>query len=84
MDISFMTNAGGANNWSLDECAQWAKAHDFDCVRLGDSGGAIDSEKILSEGPDEVLETLKKHDLYSQINTFSMFQTTIQAHCGWI
>ena len=44
MDISFMTNAGGENNWSLEECAAWAKANDFDCVRLGDSGGATDSE----------------------------------------
>ena len=64
MDISFMTNAGGDNNWSLDECARWAKEHDFDCVRLGDTGGAIDSDKILTEGPEEALETLKKHDLY--------------------
>ena len=64
MDISFMTNAGGDNNWSLDECARWAKEHDFDCVRLGDIGGAIDSDKILTEGPDEALETLKKYDLY--------------------
>ena len=64
MDISFMTNAGGENNWSLEECARWAKTNDFDCVRLGDSGGATDSDKILTEGPDEVLDTLKKHDLY--------------------
>ena len=64
MDISFMTNAGGENNWSLEECARWAKTNDFDCVRLGDSGGATDSHKILTEGPAEVLDTLKKHDLY--------------------
>ena len=64
MDISFMTNAGGDNNWSLDECARWAKEHDFDCVRLGDIGGAIDSDKILTEGPDETLETLKKYAIH--------------------
>ena len=64
MDISFMTNAGGTDQWSLDDCARWAKEHDFDCVRLSDTGGAIDSDKILTEGPDEALETLKTHDLY--------------------
>ena len=63
MDISFMTSAGGANNWSLDECARWAREHDFDCVRLNDSG-ALDSDHILSVGPDSVLKTLRQYDLY--------------------
>ena len=63
MDISFMTNAGGANDWSLDECATWARAHDFDCLRLG-SSGVLDPDKIQAEGPDEVLATLRQHDLY--------------------
>lgn len=63
MDISFMTNAGGANDWSLDECATWARAHDFDCLRLG-SSGVLDPDKIRAEGPDEVLATLRQHDLY--------------------
>ena len=58
-----MTSAGGTNNWSLDECARWAREHDFDCVRLNDSG-ALDSDHILSVGPDSVLETLRQHDLY--------------------
>ena len=39
------------------------RRHDFDCVRLADSG-ALESNRILTEGPDEVLETLKRHDLY--------------------
>ena len=37
MDISFQTAAGG-NSWSLTECAEWAEANDFDCVRLADNG----------------------------------------------
>jgi len=62
MDISFMTSAGGGA-WSLEECARWAKERDFDCVRLADRG-ALDSERILGEGPAEVLETLERHGLY--------------------
>ena len=62
MDISFQTGAGGSG-WSLDECARWAKEHDFDCVRLSDNG-ALDSAKILREGPDETLETLANNDIY--------------------
>ena len=62
MDISFMTGAGGSG-WSLEECAGWAAAHEFDCVRLNDSG-ALDSDRILEEGPEEVLETLERHGIY--------------------
>ena len=62
MDISFQTSAGDGA-WDLEECAAWAARHDFDCVRLADSG-ALESNRILTEGPDEVLETLKRHDLY--------------------
>ena len=65
MDISFMTNAGGANDWSLDECATWAKAHDFDCLRLGNSG-VLDPDKIRAEGPDEVLATLRTRRLVDE------------------
>jgi len=64
MDISFMTSAGaGGGAWSLDECASWAAAHGFDCVRLNDSG-VLDSDRILEQGPDEVVETLGRHGLY--------------------
>tara|TARA_A100001037_G_C14621729_1_gene401859 strand:+ start:307 stop:519 length:213 start_codon:yes stop_codon:yes gene_type:complete len=52
MDISFQTAAGG-NSWSLTACAEWAKANDFDCVRLADSG-ILNSEEILEMGPDQV------------------------------
>ena len=62
MDISFMTGAGGGG-WSLEECARWTREHDFDCVRLSDSG-ALDSDLILKEGPDEVRETLARHEIY--------------------
>ncbi len=63
MDISFFTSAGGQNNWSLEECARWAKEHDFDCVRLSDSG-ALDSDRILKEGPSQVKDTLAAQGLY--------------------
>ena len=62
MDISFQTSAGDGT-WSLEKCAAWASEHDFDCVRLADRG-ALDSNRILTEGPDKVLETLNRHGLY--------------------
>ena len=71
MDISFMTSAGGGA-WSLTECADWAAAHGFDCVRLNDSG-ALDSDHILAQGPDEVVETLARRGLYL---------ACISAHCN--
>ena len=71
MDISFMTSAGDGA-WSLEECARWAADHDFDCVRLADRG-VLDSERILTEGPDEVKETLAAHDLYL---------ACVTAHCN--
>jgi len=72
MDISFMTSAGEANNWSLEECARWSRDHDFDCVRLTDRG-ALDSDRILSQGPDEVKETLAQYDQYL---------ACVTAHCN--
>ena len=48
-----MTSAGGGA-WSLTECADWAAAHGFDCVRLNDSG-ALDSDHILAQGPGHVI-----------------------------
>ncbi len=60
MDISFQA---GGEGWSLDECAAWAQANNFDCVRLTDSG-VLDSARILTAGPDEVLETLDHYGLY--------------------
>ncbi|MEE2658413.1 MAG: sugar phosphate isomerase/epimerase [Candidatus Latescibacterota bacterium] len=72
MDIGFYTSAGGENGWSLQECATWARANDFDCVRLTDSG-ACDSRKILEEGPHELRETLTRYDLYL---------SAIAAHCN--
>ncbi|MBI4551209.1 MAG: sugar phosphate isomerase/epimerase [Candidatus Latescibacteria bacterium] len=62
MDISFYTGAGGGV-WSLEECARWAKAHDFDAIRLS-AGGVADPETVLREGPDEINDTLKAHGLY--------------------
>ena len=71
MDISFYTSAG-AGGWSIDECAAWAKNHGVDCVRLTDNG-VLDSDKILTEGPNQVLEILSKNDVYL---------SCIAAHCN--
>ncbi|MEW6754424.1 MAG: sugar phosphate isomerase/epimerase [Candidatus Latescibacterota bacterium] len=62
MDISFFTGAGDGG-WTLEECVGWARGNGFDCVRLSDRG-ALDSERILREGPDEVLDTFSRHGLY--------------------
>ena len=61
MDISFQTAAGG-NSWSLTECAEWAEANDFDCVRLADNA-TLNSEEILKTGPDQVNTILSNHHL---------------------
>ena len=64
MDISFMTSAGDGA-WSLEECATWAAAHDFDCVRLADRG-ELDPDRILTdpEAAAAVRGTLHGHGLY--------------------
>ena len=59
----FGAGDGAGWSWSLEECATWSRDHDFDCVRLADSG-AQDSDRILEQGPDEVRETLSAHGLY--------------------
>ncbi|MBD05370.1 MAG: sugar phosphate isomerase/epimerase [Candidatus Latescibacterota bacterium] len=62
MDIGFFTTAGADNSWSLEECATWARAHDFDCVRLTDRGAA-DPVQILKDSAP-LQESLKNHGLY--------------------
>ena len=62
MDISFSTNAGGSA-WSLEDCAKWAKANDFDAVRLNASGIAHPNH-VLQAGGDEINETLRSHEIY--------------------
>jgi sugar phosphate isomerase/epimerase len=63
MDISFMASAGEEGNWSLEECARWARENDFDCVRLADRG-ALDSQKMIDGGATEVRDTLGQNDIY--------------------
>ena len=63
MDIGFFTNAGTDSSWSLDECAAWARANDFDCVRLSDTGAA-DTHRIVDQGPNELKDGLARHDIY--------------------
>ena len=72
MDIGFFTNAGTETTWSLDECGAWARANDFDCVRLADAGAA-DTARILAQGPAELRDGLAKHGIYLSCLT---------AHCN--
>ena len=62
MDLSFYTSAGGGA-WSLEECARWARANDFDAIRLTTSGAA-DSERVLRAGPGEITDALDAHGIY--------------------
>ncbi|MBT4097172.1 MAG: sugar phosphate isomerase/epimerase [Gemmatimonadetes bacterium] len=62
MDIGFFTTAGADNTWSLQECATWARSHDFDCVRLSDKGAA-DSASIIQD-PAVLRQGLSDHGLY--------------------
>jgi sugar phosphate isomerase/epimerase len=62
MDLCFPTHAGG-EAWSLAEGARWARANDFDALRLVATGVAA-PERVLTEGPEEIRETLSAHGLY--------------------
>ena len=73
MDLSFYTTAGTENTWSLEECADWARRHDFDCLRLTDRG-VLDSERVVNRGgAEEVRAVLAERDLYL---------SCIAAHCN--
>ena len=56
MDISFSTGVGGGG-WDLEECASWARANDFDAIRL-DVKGTLDIDR------DQLLATLERHGIY--------------------
>jgi sugar phosphate isomerase/epimerase len=62
MDISFATSAG-ANTWSLDECATWAKENGFDAIRLT-SAGVADPDTVKKTGAAVVTDTLRDHGIY--------------------
>ena len=49
MDISFQTSAGDGT-WNLEKCAAWASEHDFDCVRLSDSGACWSRTAFSARG----------------------------------
>ena len=61
MDISFSIHAN--DNEELEAHAKWAKANDFEAVRLNASGIA-DANRVLKVGGDEINETLKTHGIY--------------------
>lgn len=63
MDISFSTSAGTDQNWSLEEMADWAADHSFDCVRLA-TRGVADPDTVLSEGPEQINQALADRNLY--------------------
>jgi sugar phosphate isomerase/epimerase len=63
VDLSISTSSGSERTWSLEEMARWSQEHNFDCVRLAASGD-LDPERILTEGPARVVETLARHHLY--------------------
>lgn len=63
MDLSFSTEAGREGVWSLEECAAWAAAHEFDAVRLA-CRGVAEPARVLREGPDYITDTLRRHGLY--------------------
>jgi sugar phosphate isomerase/epimerase len=61
MDISFST--GAEDHEGLEASARWAKANDFDAVRLN-ANGIADATRVLKEGGDEINETLQAHGIY--------------------
>lgn len=62
MDFAFPATIG-SGNWQLEELAKWAEDNEFDGIRLVGRDEA-DPEVILREGPDRILDVLKKHGLY--------------------
>ncbi len=62
MHISFSTNIGGGA-WSLAECAEWAKANDFDAVRPG-TNGLFEPNQIIQSKGEDVKEILSSTDIY--------------------
>jgi sugar phosphate isomerase/epimerase len=62
MDLSFATSAGGSA-WSLEECARWAREHDFDAVRLT-ANGVVDPATLDPERAAAVTATLHAHGVY--------------------
>ena len=63
MDLSFSTGTGTEGTWDLESMADWARQHQFDCVRLSIRGDA-DPERILTEGPDRLKSVLASRGLY--------------------
>ena len=63
MDLSCSLYTGVGDAPPLEDVAAWAAAHEFDAIRLS-ARGDCDPDRILTEGPDRVLDTLKRHGLY--------------------
>lgn len=71
MDISFSTRVGNGA-WGLAECAQWAKANDFDAIRPN-ATGIFEPSLIIQSGGEEVKEILSTHGIYL---------AALTAHCN--
>ncbi len=71
MDISFSTSIGD-DTWSLEECAQWAKAHGFNAIRLN-ATGIVEPNTIIQSGGENVNEILSANGIYL---------AALTAHCN--
>src|SRR5207249_3516518 len=67
MKLSFATQTGG-RAWSPEECADWAREHGFDAVRL-----TLDS--LAGPDPHAVVEVLRARGL---------FVAAVTAHCNML
>ena len=72
MDLSFSTAAGLSGEWTLEELAAWASAHEFNAVRLR-AKGVADPRTVLQEGPEYIRAVLGAHGLYL---------AALTAHCA--
>jgi sugar phosphate isomerase/epimerase len=61
MEFAFPATIG-PGGWELDEVARWAASHGFAGIRLN-SRGEADPEVILRDGPERILDALRRHNL---------------------
>src|SRR5947199_183070 len=65
MKLSFATHTAGVS-WSLEECADWARAHGFDAVRLTAASVTAPRSGKLTE-PAVIVETLRSRGLLCRV-----------------
>lgn len=62
MEFAFPATIG-PGHWEADELARWARAHEFDGIRLNARDEA-DPEIVLRDGAERMTDALKRHNLY--------------------